>query len=194
MTVSFAHHRARWALAFAAAFLSIFLSSSRLIAQPVLITADITVGPADSTIASTDGGPAVPLATAQITVSNAATLTISGRHRIASLTLSGLSRLKHSPAITVEYSDGPINGLELTVDQDVVIDTSCGIDLTGLGFPPGQGPGAGQDAIGQYRGGGGGYGGAGGRYSSNPATPMFDGGPTYGSFREPVYFGSPGGS
>jgi len=194
MTVSFAHHRARWALAFAAAFLSIFLSSSRLIAQPVLITADITVGPADSTIASTDGGPAVPLATAQITVSNAATLTISGRHRIASLTLSGLSRLKHSPAITVEYSDGPINGLELTVDQDVVIDTSCGIDLTGLGFPPGQGPGAGQDAIGQYRGGGGGYGGAGGRYSSNPATPMFDGGPTYGSFREPVDFGSPGGS
>ncbi|MDI1290766.1 MAG: hypothetical protein PSX37_12555, partial [bacterium] len=165
-------------------------------AQPVSITANATVAPADTFITPTAGGPSVPLRTAQITVSNAATLTISGQHHIASLTLSGNSRARHEPAIIIDTPTGPIYGLELTVDGNVTIEAGSGFDVTGLGYSAGSGPGRGQDAPDPYRGGGGGYGGAGARSvpSSAANTPRFDSGPAYGSFREPRDFGSPGGA
>lgn len=164
-------------------------------AQPVLITTPTTVGPADTFITPSDGGPAIPLATARITV-RGTTLTISGRHQIADLVLENQARLNHAPAIITQTETGPPHGLELTVTDNVSIAAQCAIDLTGLGFPHGQGPGRGQDAPDPYRGGGGGYGGAGARPIPNPLVPasLINSGPAYGSFREPRDFGSPGGS
>ncbi|MBL8990250.1 MAG: hypothetical protein JNJ48_01580, partial [Phycisphaerae bacterium] len=163
-------------------------------AQPVLITTPTTVGPADSTILG------VPLATAQITVQGA-TLTMSGRHTVASLTLERnpggqAAVLTHPNAATYDYSGGAgtdvVIGLWLTVTGSVSIQgasgglPACGIDLTGRGHGPEVGPGAGTLSGGTAAGGA--HGGGGGRSSVGAL-----GGQSYGSFLEPSSFGSGGG-
>jgi hypothetical protein len=78
-------------------------------AQPVLITAPQTVGPQQTEIIPTAGGDPVPLATAEITV-RGTTLTINGRHQIASLVVepNGATDgvVTHSAAFSFDYSGG----------------------------------------------------------------------------------------
>ncbi|MCW5764933.1 MAG: hypothetical protein KIT68_03030 [Phycisphaeraceae bacterium] len=168
--------------------------SSSVGAQPVLVTAPTTVGPADSTILG------VPLATAQITVQGA-TLTMSGRHTVASLTLERslagqAAVLTHPGAASFDYSGGAgtdvVIGLWLTVTGNVSIQgasgvlPACGVDLSGRGHGPEVGPGAGTSSGGTAAGGA--HGGGGGRSSVGAL-----GGQSYGSFLEPSSFGSGGG-
>lgn len=182
----------------AASFATLALVSSVACAQPVLITAPAIVGPLDTTITSTAGGPPIPLTTALITVEGT-TLTINGRHTIGSLALVRSAAnlpaiVTHSPNFSFDYSGvgtDIISGLHLTVATDVIIQgpdaslVQSRIDLSAKGFPSETGPGAGQSAAAAS---GASHGGAGSIASG--ATPI---NPTYGSFQQPTQFGSGGG-
>ncbi|MEA5557691.1 immunoglobulin domain-containing protein [Nodularia spumigena] len=174
------------------------LVSSAAVAQPVLVTAPATIGPLDTTITSTAGGPPIPLTTALITVEGT-TLTINGRHTIGSLALvrSAANQpgvLTHSPNFSFDYSGTGtdiIAGLHLTVATDAIIQgpdaslVQSRIDLSAKGFPTEAGPGAGISAT---QASGASHGGAGS--NANISTPI---NPTYGSFQQPTQFGSGGG-
>ncbi|MEQ9095042.1 MAG: immunoglobulin domain-containing protein [Phycisphaerales bacterium] len=170
-----------------AAGLALSLSAAAALATPVLITEPTTIGPLDTEIMAPDG-TIVPLAEAEITVSGT-TLTINGRHDIMSLVIGTGSVVTHDANFVFDYSMGAgtdvVNGFDLAVAGDVVVDGS--MSVTGRGFPGDQGPGAG--SLDQSAGGGGGHGGEGGNSNTGAA-----GGITYGSVLQPVEFGSGGGT
>ncbi|MGP1309731.1 MAG: hypothetical protein ACTS27_05990, partial [Phycisphaerales bacterium] len=91
-----------------------------------------------------------------------------------------------------------INGAEIRVTGSMFIDATSRIDLTGRGFAPGEGPGAGTQALAgtdsagnpTFRGTGAGHGGIGGAPFGRQ--PQGFGG-AYGDFRWPTEFGSGGG-
>jgi hypothetical protein len=167
------------------------LVSAAAWAQPVLITAPASITPGQTTITPSGGGAAVPLLTAEITVQGT-TLTIDGRHSIASLAITNSGVVTHSPAFQFDYAgDGSdvVFGMHLTTTGDVNI-VAGQIDVNGKGSPAGQGTGAGTaGTAGVTFGGGGGHGGSGATYLSGSA-----GGATYGSFIQPAVHGSGGGS
>ncbi len=177
-------HPAAWALVAAAA--------SFASAQPVLITAPTTIGPADTTVAG------VPLSTAQITV-RGTTLTVNGRQTIASLALersgSNPAVLTHSANQSFTYGPGDVvEGMHLIITGDLSIQSNAGgvasrIDVTGRGGGSDTGPGRGiASSNGSVGGTGGAYGGN-GCSSSN-----FAGGSAYGSIAQPANLGSGGGN
>jgi hypothetical protein len=111
------------------------------------------------------------------------TLTVNGPHSFNSLSLGLGSVLTHSAAAT----NKPDNKLELTIANDVAIDATSKIDVTGKGWSGlFSGPGAG--GFGGHDGGGGGYGGDGAISISGGL-----GGRGYGSLTQPTDWGSPGG-
>lgn len=164
-------------------------------AQPVLLTAPTSLHPGDTSITSTGGGPAVPLATADITV-RGTTLTVNGRFAIRSLTLESNAILTHDTGAVFDYSGNGtdvVNGLCLAVRANpnggtLSVDSTSSIDVTGRGYAADSGPGKGTTRPANY-GGGGGHGGRGGKSLTTDA-----GGKTYGSFESPTTFGSGGGS
>jgi hypothetical protein len=168
-------------------------------AQPVLISASQTISPGQATITPTAGGAAVPLATADITVSGGSTvLTINGAHSIASLVVQSSARVSHTAGFTYDADPGPgvhmVGGFALTTTGNVTIAGGSSIDASARGFASGQGPGAGGDTSTTFcngRGGAAGYGGSGG-VGSGADNPF--GGGTYGSFAQPTDLGSGGGS
>jgi hypothetical protein len=171
-------------------------------AQPVLITSPQTLNPGATTITASAGGPAVPLATAEITV-RGTTLTINGRHNLASLRLENEATTRrraivtHDANFTHDYSGGAgtdvVNGMWLILTGDVIVDPTCEIDLTGRGFPSGQGPGTGNNGgIGGQVGAGGSHGGLGGTGLAIGA--FIQPTVTYGSDLMPTTFGSGGGA
>ena len=164
-------------------------------AQPVLITAPQTVGPEQTEITPTAGGDPVPLATAEITV-RGTTLTMNGRHQIASLVVepdtATAGVVTHGNAFSFDYAgDGSdvVNGLYLMVSGDVLIDANSRLDVSARGHAGGAGPGAGQSGV-NVEGGGGGYGGNGG----GGGLGAMPGGVTYGDLYFPADFGSGGGN
>ncbi len=106
-----------------------------------------------------------------------AVLTISGDHVLASLVVTAGGSVEHESLL----------GLTLTVTHDLEIDAGASIDVSGLGFPTDEGPGAGHSST--YYGSGAGHGGVGG-----DAAEGVPGGETYGSAANPLALGSGGGS
>ncbi len=167
--------------------LLITLSAS---AQPVLITSPATIQPQSTSITPSAGGTPVNLQTALITV-RGTTLTVNGRHTIASLALENSATLTHTANTTFDYAGNGsdiVNGMALTVTGDIQIQSLSKIDLSGKGFPGGTGPGVGTLGGGPCGGAGSGHGGAGahGNCADRP------GGITYGSATQPTLFGSGG--
>ncbi len=169
-------------------------------AQPVTITGTTTLGPNATDIASTTTpGTLIPLATADITVSGGGTLVVNGRHTIRSLVVQNNGQVTHGPGFTVDYSGGAgtdvVNGMWLNVSADptgtggnVTLHFGSRINVSGGGFPGGQGPGRGSNGTQQTLGGaGGGYGGSGGTNGAPAGT-------IYGSYAEPTDLGSGGGA
>ncbi|MFZ4575730.1 MAG: hypothetical protein ACOYN0_15150, partial [Phycisphaerales bacterium] len=181
---------------------ALMLAASITMAQPVLITAPVTLNCATTCIRSTAGGPCIPLATAEITV-RGTTLTTNGRFSIASLTLeTGASGqpaiVTHSPQATCGSSGTDVvRGMELIISGNLNVNAGCRIDVSGMGSPAGAGPGAGASF--QSYGGGGGYGGAGGDASGSSRANGVSGfgGQCYGFLATetfaPSAFGSGGG-
>lgn len=170
-------------------------------AQPVLIDrADVTLQPGATSIVDQPSGIAVPLATAQITVFGR-TLTVNGRHTIASLALqangSQGATVTHGPAFSYDADPGPgvqvVNGLHLLISGNLNIAAGCSIDAGGRGYAVATGPGRGAwNSNGGCGASGAGYGGVGGASNCLP-TPASPGGGTYGSMTEPTDLGSGGG-
>ncbi len=163
---------------------------SGAIAQPVLLTSPATIGPTDTSIIPSAGGPAVPLATAEITVQGTQ-LVISGRHIIGSLEVLGGGVVRHAPNVVHDYSGGGtdvVHGVHLIVLGDVFIDETSRLDVSSMGSPGGVGPGAGSTGNAQFPiGEGASYGGSGrSAYRTR-------GGDLYGSHSAPTLFGSGGG-
>jgi hypothetical protein len=181
--------------------LALLLASGSALAQPVLITAPLTINPGATTITPTAGGAAVPLATAQITVEGT-TLTMNGRHTIASLVLQRSAGnqpaiLTHDANFSYDANPGPdvdlVNGLQLTTSGAVLVQGAAGpqvasrIDVSSRGFPSGQGPG--MAGLTNQNGAGGSHGGQGGRATGTGFQLPAD---TYGSLTAPTTFGSGG--
>lgn len=137
-------------------------------AHAVTFTTDTTISCSDTTY---DG---------QDIVVDGATLTVDCAHAFNGLSVINGGVVTHTP--------GQVQGLQLTVTQDVTIDAASRIDASGKGQLGGQGPGAGPSAPNGCCTGGGGYGGAGGKGRD------FAGGSSYGSFTEPADLGSGGGN
>ena len=180
-----------------AAALAVAISQAATFAQPVLITNPQTLNPGATSITPTAGGPAVNLATADITVSGT-TLTVNGRHTIRDLVVQNNGTVTHAAGFMFDYSGGAgtdvVNGLWLNVQANptggtVTVQGGSLFNVTGKGFAGGQGPGAGTaSSNGSLGGAGGGHGGDGG----NSGT--FAGGLSYGSITQPITLGSGGGS
>ena len=105
------------------------------------------------------------------------TVTINGAHPFHSLSLQSGAVLNHTAALAA--------GMKLTIAQDLTIDPTSKINVSGQGFGVETGPGAGVTS--NSGGSGGGYGGNGGRYSAGA------GGAGYGSILQPTDLGSGGG-
>ncbi|HLP85733.1 MAG TPA: hypothetical protein VK157_15390, partial [Phycisphaerales bacterium] len=100
----------------------------------VVLTAPVTITPTTTAISPTLGGPAVPLAQAEIIVSGT-TLTVTGRHTIQSLTLLGGARVTHPARVETNYAPGDlVRGMYLIVTGDVTIGAGGLIDVDGQGF------------------------------------------------------------
>jgi hypothetical protein len=164
------------------------------VAQPALVTAPQTLSPGATTIVDVTTGNNIPLATAQITVRNT-TLTINGRHSIASLTIENSGVVTHASNTTFDYSGGAgtdvVRGMHLITSGNVTINSNTRIDVSGAGSPSDSGPGAGAGSVAFEVGAGGSYGGTGG--SGNEAYGVILGGVTYGPMAAPNEFGSAGG-
>jgi hypothetical protein len=139
---------------------------------PPLSVAGGAVFTTDTTISNTsyDGQ--------DIVIEGGCTVTINGQHGFASLSIISNSTLTHSPAPNGETN----NRIDLTISGNVLVDASSKILADGLGYAPGQGPGAG--VRGNW-GGGGGHGGMGGTANGG-------GGGAYGSLTQPTELGSGG--
>ncbi len=176
--------------------------ATTLASQNVLITSDQTIGPADTSITPSGSSQPVPLTSAQIVV-NGATLTINGRHTVASLSIQAGGNVTHDPTFFWNYStfgSDIVNGLSLTATGNVTVDAGGTINVNGRGDIAGQGLGQGSSGAcglaGANSASGGGYGGAGGASNvglSNTGE-CFDGGHTHGSYEFPTDFGSGGGN
>ncbi len=108
------------------------------------------------------------------------TLTVNCSHAFNSLQVINGGVVTHSV-----YTAGQEYKLDLTIAQDVTVDTGGSISANGKGYGQETGPGKGGSNF--FNGAGGGYGGAGG--DSNLAA----GGAAYGSVTEPTDLGSGGG-
>ncbi len=159
-------------------------------AEPVVVHS-ATIGPNDTTIQG------VALDYADVVV--AGVLTISGTHTFHSLTVQGWCEVGGGcyPGI-VRHAPNDPNGLDLTVLTDVWLKAAVPgglpegrIDVTGMGYPADQGPGAGQMSN-SKDGTGGGHAGWGGTAQHGGV-----GGSPYqltGDVLNPTEFGSGGGS
>lgn len=105
-------------------------------------------------------------------------ITIDGTHAFKSLQLISAATVRHSTGSTV--------GLNLTVSDEVIVNTSSAVSVDGRGYGMDSGPGAGPSVW--ACGSGGGYGGSGG------ASVLKPGGSAYGSLTQPTDLGSGGGS
>ncbi|MGE3310312.1 MAG: hypothetical protein AB7O66_10115, partial [Limisphaerales bacterium] len=114
-----------------------------------------------------------------------ATLTVLGSHTFAGLQLLEGAVLTHPGATNGE----PDHAIRLTVNGNVVVDSTSRIDASGRGYATGAAPGAG--TVGAPFGAGGGHGGEGGKGSGNPGTM---GGAAIGSIVGPNEWGGPGGA
>ena len=114
-----------------------------------------------------------------LVVSNC-TVTINGSHSFNSLLLT-------NNAIVTDSSGG--NQVLLTIAGDCYLDASSRLDVSGKGYGPAGGPGAGTSAVFCQDGGGAGYGGNGGNSLGGRA-----GGICYGSLTFPTDLGSGGGN
>ncbi len=164
-------------------------------AQPVLITAPATINPGDTLIG------VVPIATAEITV-RGTTLTVNGRHSIASLTVERSAGnqpgiITHAAGFQYTVDGAERFGMHLMVSGDVVVQGASGslvasrIDASGRGYSSGTGPGAGMGGPSFTCAAGGGHGGAGGRSRENCNDAP--GGTCHGSITQPSDMGSGGG-
>jgi hypothetical protein len=113
-----------------------------------------------------------------VVVRNAARLTLTG-------TLAITGDLTIEDAGTLTHPAAALGGASISITGDAAIEVGGQMNVTGRGYPPRQGPGAGQSS--SHSGGGAGHGGPGGD------SPVNSGGATYGSFTEPVTLGSGGG-
>ena len=147
------------------------LALSCPVAQGVTFTVDITVEADDTTY---DGQPVVV---------DGCTLTLNGSHAFTRLLILHAGRVTHSPAPAGQAD----HRLQLTIAQDLTIDSSSRLDVSGQGYGPASGPGAGGLGSGSG-GGGGGFGGTGGRGDQG------SGGSAYGSLTTPADLGSGGGN
>jgi hypothetical protein len=147
----------------------------------IRITTPTVVGPDDRTI--TKNGASVPLSIADLRVIGT-TLTISGRHQLGALTLRNGATLTHAAGSIAGYNGVTVEGVQLLVQERVVIDATSAIDVSGKGYAPNGGPGRG------YVRSGGGHGGAGGHDRRCAGTCGDDGGVTYGDFVYPATLGS----
>jgi hypothetical protein len=163
--------------------------------QPVLIAdSDATVGPLDTQILDQQSNTLVNLETAQITV-RGRTLTVNGRHRIASLSIDSNAqipgKITHDPGFSFDYGPGEeldiVRGMHLIVTDTVTVAGPGGTIAGGLisanacGYAAGTGPGT-PSACNEL--GGAGHGGRGGNGNE------CEGGATYGSVTGPTDFGS----
>ncbi|MCC5786489.1 MAG: hypothetical protein JJU33_07300, partial [Phycisphaerales bacterium] len=184
----------RGSLQFAKALLAFGALAAAAQAQPVLITVPQTVGPEETHITPTAGGAPVPLTTAEITV-RGTTLTMNGRHQIASLVVEPSGAIAgvvtHDAGFTWDYSSigsDIVHGMDLVVNGNIRVEINGRIDVSARGYAGGQGPGAGDQGH-RHDGGGGGHGGAGAVGSTGRA-----GGTTYGNLNAPTTLGSGGGN
>lgn len=188
--------RHQLSLTLASSILAASLFGSASVAQPVLITAPQTIGPADTTITSTDGTVTAPLQSADITV-RGAILTINGRHEIAGMTLEpgiddSYGGITHEIGFKHDYSGNEqdiVCGVHLLVAGDFIVSQGAGIGLSGRGYGFREGPGVGVNN--NCAGGGAGHGGGGGS-GSGGCGGSAAGGTIYGSLYEPTDFGSGG--
>jgi hypothetical protein len=162
-------------------------------AQPVDVTSPLSLNPGDTAILG------VPLATAQITV-RGTTLTINGRHSIASLAIVRNAAnqpgiVTHANAFTFDYSGDEsdiVRGMHLIIAGGLFVEgaddalVASRIDLNAKGFAAEQGPGAGSSNGNSVVGSGASHGGFG-------ASSSLAGGTPYGSVYAPTLFGSGGG-
>ncbi|HMS55378.1 MAG TPA: hypothetical protein PKA27_08245, partial [Fimbriimonadaceae bacterium] len=112
------------------------------------------------------------------------TVSITGTHQFYALTVVNSGVVTHRAGAEV--------GMDLSITNNVSVDSSSAITTLAKGYAARQGPGAGGSLVSQ--GGGGGYGGRGGW--GNGTWPIGDspsGGPCYGSVTEPMAVGSGGG-
>ncbi len=112
------------------------------------------------------------------------TLTVDCRHTFRSLTVTNGGRVVTSPT-----SGQP---LHLIVTRDVVVASNSVVSVNARGHGREAGPGGGRRTIDSASGSGGGHGGRGGQGNSAHVN-FADGGDTYGSWEQPVDFGSGGG-
>lgn len=175
--------------------------ASSAAAQTVNVTANLTIGPTDTSIVGTGSTQPVPLITAEIVVSGAS-LTINGRHSIASLSVNAGGVVTHDSLASWNYAANGtdiVDGMQLTISGDVSVDAGGAINMTGRGHVAESGPGGGLSGpcglAGAESASGGGHGGAGGASNNNTGNrgPCFNGGPTYGAYLGPINFGSGGG-
>ncbi len=161
----------------------------------IVITTNTTIAPGD------------PVYQNQDIVVRGCTVTINGAHTFASLTIEGDDNVGSHGVVThdANFSAG-VNGMFLTITGNLTIQGPLGklpasrIDVTGRGFPIGQGPGAGPNQGGgstMYWPQGGSYGGAGALGSPGGTTfrnyDRVEPAPCYGSYIEPIDFGSGSG-
>jgi len=173
---------------------ALLLFTASAFCQEVVLSSPTTVDAFDTTLVDPSNGSEVPLASAQIVVIGT-TLTMNGRHSIASLSLESGAVLDHEAGVTTDYgSGGVVFGLELAAAATISIDASSSVDVTARGYAHGEGPGAGTWGTGcgsvpTQSSSGAGHGGAGG--GSNGI--CFLGGSAYGDYEYPTTFGSGGG-
>lgn len=136
-------------------------------ARAVVFTTDTSIGTLDT---SYDGQDVV--------VSNC-TVTIDGEHAFNSVRLADGGILTHTLSL---------NGLSLTISNNLQVELGGAINLSGRGFEGNSGTGNGGEAGSPQSGAGAGHGGYGGLSSSNAL-----GGNCYGVFDQPVTLGSGGG-
>jgi hypothetical protein len=166
--------------------------------QPVLIAnSDVAVGPLDTQILDQQTNTMVNLETARITVLGR-TLTINGRHRIASLLVNSndqnlAGRVTHDPGFSFDYDPGDgqdiVKGMHLIVTDNVTLLGPGGTIVGGFitanacGYAANTGPGVPGECESNEPGGAG-HGGWGG--NGRGCT----GGVPYGSLTTPNDFGS----
>ena len=151
---------------------SLALTLSLTGAKAITFTTDTTIGAGDTTYDGQD-----------IVVSNC-TLTVNGPHNFSDFQVISNGAVTHSAAPYGEAN----NFLSLTIAGNLGVDSLSRMDVSGRGYAPDQGPGAGGRDGGGY-GSGGGHGGVGGYAYYQGA-----GGGVYDPIVAPAQWGSGGGN
>ena len=119
----------------------------------VVFTSPVTINASDTTYENQD------------IIVRGTTVTINGSHTFNSLKIDTNGVITHSPKGDPDFA----GGLNLYILTNCTIDIGSRIDVTGKGWPTGQGPGAGDSPLNEA-GAGGSYGGEGTNiWSPNPA-------------------------